>query len=273
MAQKHLFDNDQVAIVARRLKAGKPTEFPIGSVVLAQYHYTGLGNKPPTKLHPLWEGPFRVVNIINSGNTYVLQNFIDGATSDRHITDLKLFHHDEEGSKMTLSDIALRDRIHEFPVGTVLGHRFKRREDGAIGDKSSELEFHIHWRGFSSRWDSWEPYKNVRLNILVIDYMRENKLKRFIPRKLEEEIVQQSVIPLINRLSSPGKVLLKRKRVTFEENQCVQSGTTFGFSLHKDYLGQDESSSGVHWTRVNRIFDGTYYQWIDITRLRNLGPL
>ena len=272
LAQKHLFDNDQ-ATIAKRRNEGDLTEFPIGSVVLVQYHHTGLGKKPPSKLHLSWEGPFRVVNITNSGNTYVLQNFIDGTTSDRHITDLKLFIHDEEGSGMTLSDIALRDRIHEFPVETVLGHRFKTQEDGTRGGKSSDLEFHIHWRGFSARWDSWEPFKNVRLSTLVIDYMRENKMKRFIPRNLEEDVIQQAVVPIINRISSSTKSSQKRNRVTFEENQDVHFGTSLGFSLHKDYTGTpDDASSDTHYIRVNRVHNNIYHCWMDTEILRNLGP-
>ena len=48
--------------------------------------------------------------------------------------------------------------------------------------RSSDLEFKIRWRRFSSRWDTLEPYKNVRLNEVVIEYMCTNGLTRFIPR-------------------------------------------------------------------------------------------
>ena len=62
-----------------------------------------------------------MVNISHDGNRYSLQNYIDGKITERHITDLKLFHYDPQNPKnMSLADIALRDRIHEFPVEAVL---------------------------------------------------------------------------------------------------------------------------------------------------------
>ena len=264
LAQKHLFDNDQVLLSKRRSK-GEVTEFPIGSIVLAQYHDTGLGAKPPSKLHPKWEGPFKVVNIINSGNTYVLQNFIDGGMTNRHITDLKVFNHDDEEAHLTLSDVALRDRIHEFLVDSVLSYRFKPREDGSPGDKNkaSDLEFHIHWKGFSSRWDSWEPFKNVRLNTTVLKYMRDNKLKRFIPRNLEGDIVGEDaenahVVPVVNRIrlksSSGEERKLKRLRFSFpsEENFSISSQPIF---------------NEKRW-----VYNKRTKLWVTTDEIRHLGP-
>ena len=254
-AQEHLFDNDQKALSKRQQK-GELTEFPIDSIVLAQYHDTGLGAKPPSKLHPKWEGPFRVVNITNSGNTYVLQNFVDGSLTNRHITDLKIFHYDEtyeEHVKLTLSEVALRDRIHEFPVEAVLAHRFKRRADGNLGNKSSDLEFHIHWKGFSSRWDSWEPYSNVRLNTIVLDYLRDNKLKRFIPRHLEEDPVMNEDIPIVNRIKSIPDSNSRKRKVQF--------------------MVSDEEIFPTHPTSAKRwIFDNRTHKWIDSENIRFMGP-
>jgi len=198
-------------------------------------------------LQPKWEGPFKVINITNSGNTYHLQNFVDGGITKRHITDLKVFYHDRELTGLTLSDIALRDHIHEFPVERCLSHRFKRMEDGSVGNKHSDLEFHIHWKGFSSRWDSWEPFKNVRLSSIVIDYMRENKLKRFIPRNLEQDAVEQDEeethpIAIVNRIRWADQM---------EEQAQV-----------KEY--EDES----RWVYCRRT-----HKWINTEDIRFLGPL
>ena len=73
---------------------------------------------------------------------------------------------------------------------TVLEHRIiKQGEHTRV--RSSDLEFKIRWGGFSS---TWEPYKNVRLNEVVIEYMRTNVLARFIPRNLEVERINTVVI-------------------------------------------------------------------------------
>ena len=74
LAQETLFGNVQKALEKKRREEGI-TEFPLDSIVLAQYHDKGLRKRPPTKLHPRWEGPFRVVNISDNGNSYSLQNF------------------------------------------------------------------------------------------------------------------------------------------------------------------------------------------------------
>jgi len=72
-AQDHLFDNDQKRLDRQR-KDGAITEFPIGSIVLAQYPDKGLGARAPTKFNPKWEGPFRVVTPENNGGTSLCEN-------------------------------------------------------------------------------------------------------------------------------------------------------------------------------------------------------
>jgi hypothetical protein len=128
IAQEILFEHVQKHLEIKRRSEGI-TAYPIGAIVLAQYPDKGLGRRPPTKLTPKWEGPFRVVNISTDGNSYDLQNFIDGKITTRHLIDLKLFFYDPNIMEMSLEDIALRDRIHEFPVEEVLEHRFKENVD------------------------------------------------------------------------------------------------------------------------------------------------
>ena len=126
----------------------------------------------------------QVVNISDNGNSYSVQKFIDGKIKDCHITDLKLFYHTKDITDVELYESALRNHIDEFPVEMVLEHR-TINQGKHTRVRSSDLDFKIRWRRFSSRWDTWEPYKNVRLNEVVIEYMRTNSLARFIPRNLE----------------------------------------------------------------------------------------
>jgi hypothetical protein len=214
IAQETLFGNIQKQLELKRRTEGI-TSYPLGAIVLAQYPDKGLGRRPPTKLHPKWEGPFRVVNISENGNRYELQNFIDGKLTSRHLTDLKLFFYDPAIANMSLEDIAIRDRIHEFPVEEILQHRIKERNalDGAerTTTRSSDLEFLVKWRGFGEKWNSWEPFKNVRLNDKVIAYLRTHQLKRFIPRNVETD-------PVVN-LTVTFDFSSKREREDDEEKQ------------------------------------------------------
>ena len=204
VAQETLFNNVQKHLEQER-RTEEITSYPVGAIVLAQYHDKGLGRRGPTKLSPRWEGPFRVVNISSDGNTYDLQNFLDSKITSRHITDLKLFFYDPAIVQMSLQDIAIRDRIHEFPVEEVLQHRLKENVDTqARTTRSSDIEFLIKWRGFGDKWNTWEPFKNVRLNEVVIEYLRNNKLKRFIPRVLETDPVVNNTVSfsIINHVAT-----------------------------------------------------------------------
>ena len=185
----------------------------------------------------------------------------------RHITDLKIFHYDEsykDNIQLTLSEIAMRDRIHEFPVETVLAHRFKRKSNGALGNKSSDLEFHIRWKGFNSRWDSWEPYSNVRLSTIVIDYLSANKLKRFIPRLLDGELLVPEIQPasILNRIFQDNKNSNiseeRKKKVQFKSHSTVQDSMTIP-SLDLD----DET----RW-----VYDKHSHSWLSTENIRLLGP-
>ena len=77
----------------------------------------------------------------------------------------------------------------------MLQHRLKENFDNSVRNtRSSDIEFLIKWRGFGNKWNTWEPYSNVRLNEVVHEYLRNNKLKRFIPRGLETDpIVNHTV--------------------------------------------------------------------------------
>jgi hypothetical protein len=126
---------------------------------------------------------------------------------------------------MNLKDIASRDRIHDFPVELVREYRFTGPKK-----KSSELEFLIKWKGFGPEWDTWEPYKNVRLNETVIEFMRANKLKTYIPKNLE--------IGLVNHITS-------KKSVTFAKDLCVIIDEGLTWIKHKYANGR------IFWTTIS----------------------
>ena len=72
IAQETLFVNVQKHLELK-CRTESITSYPLGTIVLAQYTDKGLGRRPPFKLYPRWEGPFRVLNVSADGNRYDLQ--------------------------------------------------------------------------------------------------------------------------------------------------------------------------------------------------------
>jgi hypothetical protein len=161
-------------------------------------------------------------------------------------------------------------------VETVLGHRFKTRQDGTLGDKSSELEFHIRWKGFSSRWDSWEPFKNVRLNETVIDYLRANKLKRFIPRNLEGDQIQDEEeavqVSIVNRIRSQENYTYPTREKQQKQFKRLRF-SRFSFPPGDENFQKDEENLSIsnrsekHW-----VYNKHTRSWVDSEEIRHLGP-
>ena len=66
------------------------TDFPVGSFVLVSYPQTGMGRKPPTKLHPRLRGPYQIVN--RRKDTYTVRNLLTNNMEDFHSTSLHPYH-------------------------------------------------------------------------------------------------------------------------------------------------------------------------------------
>jgi hypothetical protein len=97
----------------------------------------------------------------------------------------------------------------------IIEHFVKEIPDGQRL-KSSDLSFKIKWQGFGDRWNTIEPFGNVRLNDKVHEYLRTHGLKRFIPRNLtrDVDIVDRTVtwsLPLSNMEKKEEEVLYWRK--------------------------------------------------------------
>jgi len=150
-----------------------PTSFPVGSYVLVNYFDGAMGKKPPTKFHPRLKGPYRVAN--SSGDTYTLQNLVSDKMEDYHVTLLRPFHFDPE--HVDPKDVARRD-TEEYYVERILEHR---------GDvkRLRTLEFLVKWEGYDDSWNSWEPWKNLRLTEALHRYLIDNGLRRLIPREVQ----------------------------------------------------------------------------------------
>ena len=122
VARKTL-DNRDALYISKQ--SDEITSYPINSYVLVDYI-----DRPPTTLHTIREGPFRVVS--STEGRYTLMNLITGETKECHISRLRPFYYDDiEITRQT----AMRDS-QEWDVDYIITH---------AGDKScrKELKFKV----------------------------------------------------------------------------------------------------------------------------------
>ena len=65
------------------------TVFPIGTYILCRYT-----DRPPTRLHTTWHGPYRVTSY--KGYKYVLANLVTHKERNVHLKNPKKFNYDSE---------------------------------------------------------------------------------------------------------------------------------------------------------------------------------
>jgi hypothetical protein len=140
------------------------TEFPINSYVLVTYP-----EGPPTKLHPIKKGPFKVLDF--EGANYSLLNLVTNKNENHHVTRLKTFEYDN----LTTDPRQIANRDYQvWDVEEILEH------SGDI-KKLSTLDFKVKWIG----WDTpnWLPWKELRNNPILHAYLRKQNLRKLIPKE------------------------------------------------------------------------------------------
>jgi hypothetical protein len=174
-------------------KRGKHDHFPPGSYVLVEYSDSTLkGRGPPHKLMPFLRGPYRVVS--NVGTRYTVLDLLTNKYEDVLIHKLHPFAYDE--GSLDPMDVAGRDR-EEYKVQEILGHR---------GDPKlkSTLEFKVRWEGYDESYDTWEPWKQLRLVDKLHAYLKDNGMAGLIPMDCRGE-------------QTPEPSRHTKKRVRFDE--------------------------------------------------------
>ena len=142
------------------------TEFAIDSYVLALPR-----TQPKTRLHPQWSGPYRVLE--HNAGKYKVKNLITNKDRMYHVTQLKQFQYDP--TKTDPTDIARRDNL-EFFVEKIISYK---------GDlnKVSTLTFYVKWLGYDDTHNTFEPWKELKDNIKLHEFLKQTNLSRIIPRK------------------------------------------------------------------------------------------
>jgi len=164
----HLENN----IASRQAKQSAIDVLTPGQLVLISHPWTKLEAQPPHKLASRWFGPRKVM--AKRFNSYRLYDFATKTETWYDISRLKVFHSDSQLSDSDLAKIAAKDK-NEWLVESIVKHRLvdgaeKKRKPG-----KKDFEFLVHWSGFGSNEDSWEPYVNVH-DVEALDvYVRKHQ--------------------------------------------------------------------------------------------------
>ena len=151
---------------AKHLASTSPTltEFTIGTHVLVAYE-----DGPPTRILTRWRGPMKILSCHKS--EYLLLDLVTGKEKTVHIKNMRIFRFDPFA--VNPLDVARRD-YSEFFVEKIMDHNGDFR-------KVSTLTFKVRWLHYTPEYDTWEPWKNLRLLAPLHEYLRLIGKAKLIP--------------------------------------------------------------------------------------------
>ena len=118
-----------------------PTEFEVGKYVLVSYP-----ERPPSKLHPVWQGP--VVVVAKNGVKYDVQDLSTMEIKSVHVTRLKAYNPAQTDDPRS---VAAAD-TSEYVVDSIVDHR----------RVNEEWTFRVRWSGYGPSDDTWLKRADLR---------------------------------------------------------------------------------------------------------------
>jgi hypothetical protein len=170
IAQENQLEKD-LRHLARAPAEGALTHYPVDSMVLVAYPSEGMRKSPPNKVMTNLRGPMRVVD--KDGEVYKVLDLTNNKVDEVHVSRLRPFLYDPE--HVDPQAIALADK-QTFIVEAVRRHEF-----GTPG-KPTTMRFLVKWEGYPECENTWEPWKNLRLNVKLHQYLRANDLAELVPK-------------------------------------------------------------------------------------------
>jgi transposase InsO family protein len=168
------YDNHNIA----KRSGNNITEYDVGSYVFVEYPAARYSSAP-TKFHSKWRGPLKIIE--DQGHSrYLLKDLTTNKEEVVHVTNIKPFLFDE--NEVDPNSIALGDN-REWIVEKIIDHIGSTNN----GAKTSELQFKVRWTGLQEKYDRWLPFKELRLNEHLHDYLRSIGKARLIPKNLTIE--------------------------------------------------------------------------------------
>jgi hypothetical protein len=150
------------------------TEYPDGSYVLVEYPRSAIKKGPPNKLNLYLKGPMKVIN--HRASIYKLSNLATGKEETYHLAHIRPFHYDEQS--INPIDIANRDEF-ATPVESIVSHQPVLQSYTKL--KRSELFFTVRWKDLPESSDRILPYKELRNNPALHEYLAAKGMRSFIP--------------------------------------------------------------------------------------------
>jgi hypothetical protein len=127
---------------------GRVSEIKVGEYVLVTYP-----TRPPSKLSPIYRGPFIVVEKVRD-DIYKCRDITSNKVLEFHVDRLRIFKCSPDVQPEELLELAAVDK-EEFVVEEIVDHR-------GTGKSGDPLEFRIRWAGWGPEDDTWEPYRQVK---------------------------------------------------------------------------------------------------------------
>lgn len=132
----------------------KPSDHPVGNLVLLATRYLNLNTGGTKKLWPRWVGPFMISSRIGSvAYRLELPGSMRSIHNVFHVSLIKQYKHDGRTQPPPPPDII--GDLPEYTVDSILQHRHVRR---GTHDK---LEFLVKWQGYGDEHNTWEEELNL----------------------------------------------------------------------------------------------------------------
>ena len=149
----------QQAVIDKRLSKSpeNPISFVEGDRVLVTYP-----NRSPSKLTPKNRGPLVVVQC--EGNVYSVQDLLHNTIERVDVSRLIPFI---EADGVDIEQVAAIDK-DTYLIDSIVSHK------GPKNGPKSKLFFKVHWLGYETKDDTWEPYKNIAKTEALQKYALEH---------------------------------------------------------------------------------------------------
>jgi len=168
--------------IKKREPKGKIPEFPVNSFVLVDYPKTRMGKQAPNKLLTINKGPMRVMNKLDSNN-YELYDLVTHKIEPIHQSRLSKFEYMEQ---YTDPNLVANSDYDSSVIDKVIKH---------VGDPKDKtnMDFYVSWVNAPESANLWLPWKEVRNNTQLHEYLKNNNMTYLIPREHRESLKKRKI--------------------------------------------------------------------------------
>jgi transposase InsO family protein len=171
LAQTTQYTINQEHMRRKTNQGNQVTGYDINDYVIYE-HPTSLltGDSRPDKLAMHYRGPYRIISI--DGSRITIQNLVNTQSTVAHISQLRPFLYDP----IYINPVEIaRNAGEEFEIDSIVAVRGKRDRKQRL--LRTDLEVKVHWLGYSHRYNTWEPFSEMKLNETFQLYCWDNNLR------------------------------------------------------------------------------------------------